>query len=126
MIDFSLSPEIEDVRLRTKAFVAEHLIPLEADRANYDDPGATAHVRYDLVAFPATTPSYTHSAAAPITGDGPPPTRTASVLDFRQEQHVIQRLGRFHDGRKAFQAAFFDGSASVRAEIPGEWRDSLP
>ena len=29
MIDFSPSPEAEDVRLRTKAFVAEHIIPLE-------------------------------------------------------------------------------------------------
>ena len=46
MIDFSLSPEIEDVRLRTKAFVAEHLIPLEADRANYDDHD---NIRNDLL-----------------------------------------------------------------------------
>ena len=46
MIDFSLSPEIEDVRRRTKAFVAEHLIPLEADRANYDDHD---NIRNDLL-----------------------------------------------------------------------------
>jgi acyl-CoA dehydrogenase len=46
MIDFSLSPEIEDIRRRTKAFVAEHLIPLEADRANYDDHD---NIRNDLL-----------------------------------------------------------------------------
>lgn len=37
MIDFSLSPEIEDVRARTKAFVAEHIQPLEADAKSYDE-----------------------------------------------------------------------------------------
>ena len=36
-MDFSLPSEIEDLRLRVRAFVAEHVIPLEADRANYDD-----------------------------------------------------------------------------------------
>ncbi len=35
-MDFSLSPEIETLRLRVRAFVAEHVMPLEADRANYD------------------------------------------------------------------------------------------
>jgi acyl-CoA dehydrogenase len=36
-MDFTLSPEIEDVRLRTRRFVEQHVLPLEADRANYDD-----------------------------------------------------------------------------------------
>jgi acyl-CoA dehydrogenase len=36
-MDFSLPPHIEDLRLRVRAFVAEHVMPLEADRANYDD-----------------------------------------------------------------------------------------
>jgi len=35
-VDFSLSPEVEDLRRRVAAFVAEHVIPLEADRANWD------------------------------------------------------------------------------------------
>ena len=37
MIDFSLTPEIEDVRKRVRAFVEEHVLPLEMDRENYDD-----------------------------------------------------------------------------------------
>jgi len=37
MIDFSLSPEVEDVRLKVRSFVDEHVMPLELDRANYDD-----------------------------------------------------------------------------------------
>lgn len=36
-MDFALSPEIEALRRKVRAFVAEHVIPLEADRANYDD-----------------------------------------------------------------------------------------
>jgi acyl-CoA dehydrogenase len=36
-MDFSLTPEIEDYRRRYRAFVAEHLIPLEGDRATYDE-----------------------------------------------------------------------------------------
>ena len=36
-MDFTLSPEIEDIRLRTRRFVEEHVLPLEADPGNYDD-----------------------------------------------------------------------------------------
>ena len=36
-MEFTLSPEAEEMRLRVKAFVDTHIIPLEADRANYDD-----------------------------------------------------------------------------------------
>ena len=34
-MDFTLSPEIENLRVRTRAFVEEHVLPLEADRANF-------------------------------------------------------------------------------------------
>ena len=36
-MDFTLPPEVEETRLAIRAFVAEKLIPLESDRANYDD-----------------------------------------------------------------------------------------
>jgi acyl-CoA dehydrogenase len=36
-MDFTLSPEIEDIRLRTRRFVEAHVLPLEADPGNYDD-----------------------------------------------------------------------------------------
>ena len=36
-MDFSLTPELEDIRVRTRRFVEEHVLPLEADRANFDD-----------------------------------------------------------------------------------------
>ena len=31
-MDFALPPEIEDIRLRTRAFVEPHVLPVEADR----------------------------------------------------------------------------------------------
>ncbi|MSO84877.1 MAG: acyl-CoA dehydrogenase [Rhodospirillales bacterium] len=35
-MDFSLPPEIEDFRKRVQAFVADKILPVEADRANWD------------------------------------------------------------------------------------------
>lgn len=36
-MDFSLPPEINAFRLRVREFVSEHILPLEADRAHYDE-----------------------------------------------------------------------------------------
>ncbi len=36
-MDFTLSPEIEDLRLRTRAFIEEHVLPLEADPRNFSE-----------------------------------------------------------------------------------------
>jgi acyl-CoA dehydrogenase len=46
-MDFTLSPEIEDLRLRTRAFVEQYVLPLEADRANYDEH---ENIRLDVLA----------------------------------------------------------------------------
>lgn len=45
-MDFSLPPEIEAVRLRVRGFVEGHVMPLEADRANYD---AYENIRADVL-----------------------------------------------------------------------------
>ncbi|CAH0303386.1 acyl-CoA dehydrogenase family protein [Roseomonas sp. CECT 9278] len=48
-MDFVLPPEIEEVRLRIRRFVDDRLIPLEADRANYDEHDNIApHVLADM------------------------------------------------------------------------------
>jgi acyl-CoA dehydrogenase len=36
-MDFTLSPAIEDIRLRVRAFIEEHVLPLEADPANFTE-----------------------------------------------------------------------------------------
>ena len=45
-MDFTLPPEIEDIRLRTREFVEQHVMPLEADPANYDDH---ENIRLDIL-----------------------------------------------------------------------------
>jgi acyl-CoA dehydrogenase len=35
-MDFTLPPQLDDIRLRARAFVAEHVLPLEADPKSYD------------------------------------------------------------------------------------------
>src|SRR5262249_9944525 len=45
-MDFTLSPEIEDVRLRTRRFVEDEVLPLEADATNYDEH---ENIRLDLL-----------------------------------------------------------------------------
>jgi acyl-CoA dehydrogenase len=35
-MDFTLTPEIETLRLKVRTFVAENIVPLEVDRSNYD------------------------------------------------------------------------------------------
>src|SRR5690242_12422777 len=37
MIDFTLPPEIEDLRQRVRAFVEENVLPLESDRENFSE-----------------------------------------------------------------------------------------
>ena len=46
-MDFTLTPETEQIRQRTRAFIDEHVIPLESDPANYDEH---ENLRLDLVA----------------------------------------------------------------------------
>src|SRR5579884_2640840 len=36
-MDFTLPPDIEDLRQRTRAFVEEHVLPLEADAENFSE-----------------------------------------------------------------------------------------
>ncbi|MGE5165009.1 MAG: acyl-CoA dehydrogenase family protein [Sphingobacteriales bacterium] len=36
-MDFTLAPEVEDLRLRLRAFIEEHVVPLEADPQNFSE-----------------------------------------------------------------------------------------
>ncbi len=45
-MDFSLSPELEDLRKRVAAFVAQEVLPLESDPETYDDH---ENIRLDLL-----------------------------------------------------------------------------
>ncbi|MBC7834890.1 MAG: prepilin-type N-terminal cleavage/methylation domain-containing protein [Phycisphaerales bacterium] len=106
---------------------------MRPDPDSYDDPlyrplgGAgteerPACISFDLVDRPSMLAVLVDSAWIPDT----PPTRTASMIDFRQPGHVSIRLGRFHAGRERFDAVFFDGAARMYAEPGDGWGESLP
>lgn len=94
-----------------------------------------AHVDYDRVQVPTRTVALLDSAidAPPSDPNVPPPTRTASVIDFRQTPHVQLRIGAFHGGRSGglVNIGVYDGSARTeprpRAEaVPANWLWKLP
>lgn len=114
---------------RTYAVNATGLSGAPGDRANYDDrpPLPSAHVRYDLIRDPTHTPMQLDSVETPSANpDDPPPTRTFSVLDLRNESHRTGRIARFHGSGRVFQAGMFDGSASLHDEVPAAWMLPLP
>ncbi|MCK6476647.1 MAG: type II secretion system GspH family protein [Phycisphaerales bacterium] len=105
------------------------------DRDNFDTEGATAHIRMDQVQQPSLVP-LVFDGAVPTVSTGAPPTRTASVVDFRDEVHVRTRLGRFHGGKSdtyaplmnatMFNAVFVDGHAVIQRDVPDLWKLPLP
>ncbi|MFZ4576347.1 MAG: type II secretion system protein [Phycisphaerales bacterium] len=95
------------------------------DPDNYDAaPGAS--IKFDLIQRSSDAVIFVDSAAAAIVGDAPPPTRTASVLDFRDPTHVATRLLLPHQKRAGFNAVFADASAKARRDVPAWWSDPLP
>jgi prepilin-type N-terminal cleavage/methylation domain-containing protein len=105
------------------------------DRDNFDAESTTAHIRLDLIQRPSDT-ALIFDGAVPNVTTGAPPTRTASVVDFRDDAHVRTRVGRFHGGRSetyaplmnatVFQAVYADGHAGPKVDIPDFWKDPLP
>ncbi len=98
------------------------------DPDNFDDINNPAFIRLFAVQRPDQFALLVDSAAAAIVGDAPPPTRTASTLDFRQPLHVAERLGLVHPprGRKGFNGALFDSSVRSFPSVPGCWSEPLP
>jgi len=96
------------------------------DPTSFDDPDRPAHHRFSLVERPSDTPMLVDSLPAPAGPGLPPPSRTFSVIDFRQEAHVRERLAVIHASGRRFNAAHFDGSArSWEAPAP-HWSNPLP
>jgi len=122
---------------RTYAMNATGQAGQPGDLRSFDDPAPNlrAHVAFDRILFPTMTPMMLDSAidAPPADPNVPPPTRTASVLDFRQPTHVELRIGAFHSGRglKVFNVAWFDGSVRPETkrqadQLPAQWLAPLP
>jgi prepilin-type N-terminal cleavage/methylation domain-containing protein len=119
---------------RTYAMNATGHAGLPSDPDNYDDANRPAFINLDRILEPTGVPLIFDSAVAPIAGDAPPPARTASVLDFRQPQHVAERLGLFHGarsqaangGHSTFNIGFADSSARPDNNATNLWYGPLP
>ncbi len=118
----AISPDMT----RTYAINGTGHAGLPGDPDNYDDTARTTHIRLDQVRNPTESVLVVDSAALPQGPDLPPPTRTSSVLDFRQTAHVSQRLARPHRPGKVFNAVRLDGSGSTFADIPTGFLTPLP
>lgn len=101
------------------------------DVDDYDDASRTVHVRHDLVVDAPRTPMQVDSYVLDPGPNLPPPTRTASTIDFRNSDHLANRLGRFHSGGKPdrngrFGVNYYDGSARTINRIFDPWLRPLP
>ncbi|HZW11256.1 MAG TPA: prepilin-type N-terminal cleavage/methylation domain-containing protein [Phycisphaerales bacterium] len=103
-----------------------HAGPALGDRDSYDDPQNPGHIRFDLVQFPDRAALLTDSRPAQFDSNAPPPTRSASVIDFRLTEHVADRLAMLHGADDRFNAAFFDGSCRPLGAVPPHWQEPLP
>lgn len=104
--------------------VASPADPDDYDAALADGARAPA-IQFDLVSQPSRDCLLVDSLADVSASNAAPPTRTASVLDFRQPAHVQGRLGIVHGGR-TFVWAAFDGSARRNTAPDSRWLTPLP
>lgn len=118
----SADSEYQQAMTRTYAVNVTGHAGAEGDPDNFDT--AEVAIRTDLVTRPFDRAWYVDSAVAYIETGAPPPTRAASVIDFRDTDHVGSRVGRFHGGR--FNAARFDGSVGTESAPPAAWTEPLP
>lgn len=103
-----------------------HADPALGDRDSYDDPLNPAHIRFDLITFPDRIALLVDARPANFDSNAPPPTRAASVIDFRDEVHVADRLAVLHGSADRFNAAHLDGSVRALPKPPELWRQPLP
>ena len=102
-MDFSLSPETEDYRTRVRAFVAEHVLPLEIDPGAYD-----AH---ENIAPAALEPLRAKARVSGLWALQMPKAerirRWTALMDGVQEEDVIWWRKRFTDAllRETLEAA---------------------
>jgi acyl-CoA dehydrogenase len=112
-MDFSLDPDIESYRTRIRAFVAEHVLPLEDDRANYD-----AH---ENIAAAALEPLRAKAKAAGLWALQMPKSRGGQGLSVTAMAACYEEMGRSIFGPVAFNcAAPDDGNMMLLEKVARE------
>ena len=109
-MDFTLSPEIEEYRKQVRAFVDAEIIPLEADRANYDAHGNIAEGPLEAVRAKAK--------AAGLWAPQMPPARGGLGLDVMGRAVFYEEANRSIFGPVCFNcSAPDDGNMTVVEKV---------
>lgn len=117
---------LPEIMTRTYAMNATGHAGQPGDPDNYDEE--PAHINFDLVTLPTLRPLLVDSSPSRFT----PPTRSSSVIDFRQDgepgerTHVPSRLGFFHGNDDAFNTVRFEGSVRSETDVDAMWEEPLP
>lgn len=109
-MDFALSPQTEEYRKKVRAFVDAEIIPLEADRASYDDHGNIAEGPLEAVRAKAR--------AAGLWAPQMPPARGGLGLDVMGRAVFYEEANRSIFGPVCFNcSAPDDGNMTVLEKI---------
>jgi acyl-CoA dehydrogenase len=96
-MDFTLSPDIEEFRQRYHAFVAEHILPVERDRENYDE--------HENIALPVLEELRGKAKAAGLWAPQMPKARGGQGLSVTGMAACYEEMGRSIFGPVAFNCA---------------------
>ena len=109
-MDFNLSPEVDEYRKQVRAFVDAEIIPLEADRANYDAHGNIAEGPLEAVRAKAK--------AAGLWAPQMPPSRGGLGLDVAGRAVFYEEANRSIFGPVCFNcSAPDDGNMTVLEKV---------
>jgi acyl-CoA dehydrogenase len=112
-MDFTLEAEFDALRLKTKAFIAEHVLPLEADSANYD-----AH---ENIALPVLQTARQKAKAAGLWAPQAPTERGGMGLPVRGWASLYEEANRSIFGPVVLNcAAPDDGNINLLSKIGSE------
>ena len=112
-MDFSLAPEIDDLRARTRAFVAEHILPVERDRENYDE--------HENIALPVLEALRAKAKAAGLWAPQMPKARGGQGLPVIGMAACYEEMGRSIFGPAVFNcAAPDDGNMLLLEKVASE------
>jgi len=107
-MDFALAPEIEDFRQRTRAFVAEHILPVERERENYDE--------HENIALPVLEALRGKAKAAGLWAPQMPKARGGQGLPVTGMAACYEEMGRSIFGPVVFNCAAPDDGNMVLLE----------
>jgi acyl-CoA dehydrogenase len=96
-MDFTLAPEIEDLRQRYHAFVAEHVLPVERERENYDE--------HENIALPVLEELRGKAKAAGLWAPQMPKARGGQGLSITGMAACYEEMGRSLFGPVTFNCA---------------------